>query len=137
MDKEGLELASQSLNGILGTAKDFLEKLLGPAAEEAGQILGDKIKFYRVRNMLKVLERSKRLLEEQGLNPKAVSLKALFPLLDHASLEEDAGLQEKWAALLANAASSTSELSPAFPEILKQLSPAEARLLDGVYDRFI
>ena len=137
MDKESLEIARRSLNGILGTAREFLEKLLGPAAEEAGLILGDKIKFYRLRNMLNVLEKSKRLLEEEGLSPKAVSLKTLFPLLEYASLEEDAGLQDKWAALLANAANSTSELNPSFPEVLKQLSSAEARLLDAIYDRFV
>jgi hypothetical protein len=65
-----------------------------------------------------------------------VPLKTLLPLLEYASLEQEDDLQEKWAALLANASASGPILVlPGFSDILKQLSPQEARLLDGIYDR--
>src|SRR5207253_1813243 len=42
----------------------------------------------------------------------------------------------RWAALIANAANPVAALPvpPSFPEILKQLSPQEAMILDNLYD---
>jgi hypothetical protein len=41
---------------------------------------------------------------------------------------------EKWAALLANASSGFRQVRPAFVEVLKELTPEEAILLDMIYD---
>ena len=64
------------------------------------------------------------------------TLEALLPLLESAALEEEDDLSSKWAALLANAATPDSpvDIYPSFPHILSQLSPREARVLDGIYD---
>jgi hypothetical protein len=64
-----------------------------------------------------------------------VPLKILHPLIENCSLEKDDSLQEKWAALLANAANPAPPnlVLPAFAEILKQLSPIEAALLERIY----
>jgi hypothetical protein len=39
-------------------------------------------------------------------------------------------MQERWANLLANAATTSGTVPAAFPEILRQLEPIEARALD-------
>lgn len=62
----------------------------------------------------------------------------LFPILEHSSLEDDPDLTTRWAMLLANAASSSTDslvVLPGFPDILSQLTPFHANLLQYLYDQ--
>jgi hypothetical protein len=76
------------------------------------------------------------MLAEAGIEPRPVPPKLFLPILESASLEQDESLQERWAALLANAALPGRQpaVSAAFAEILKELSPSEVRLLDRLYN---
>jgi len=117
-------------------AINFLGKIAGPAAEESGLLLQDKIRFHRFQNQVKMLEKAQIMLEKAGVTPIAVPLKTLLPLLDGSALEEDEDLSTKWAALLANAATPNAPfiIYPSYPHILSQLSPRDAALLDVIYD---
>jgi hypothetical protein len=84
--------------------KSFLEKIAGPASEEIGLLLQDKVKLYRFKNWYKILGKAKKYLEERKIEPKAIPLRTLLPLLEGASLEDDDYLADKWAALISNAA---------------------------------
>ncbi len=47
-------------------------------------------------------------------------------------------MAERWAALLANAADpEATEVPPSFPDILKQLSPTEERILEAVFEALV
>jgi hypothetical protein len=72
------------------------------------------------------------MLNQAGIEPKSVPLRVLVPLLEGASLEDDDDLSTKWAALLANAATPeyNVNLIPSFSNILSQLSPRDAKVLD-------
>jgi hypothetical protein len=74
---------------------------------------------------------------DAGFTPKAVPTKLLFALLEGASLEENEDLHDKWAALLANAASPRMAdwVRPSFSETLKLMPPEVARFLDAAYAR--
>lgn len=81
-----------------------------------------------------IVSKAQEMLREAGVQPVPAPLKTLVPLLQYASLEEDRGIQERWAALLANTATTgATTVSLAFIEILRQLSPEEARLLDAFF----
>jgi hypothetical protein len=125
LEKVGLEKA-------LETAREFLTKLLGPATEEVGFMLKDKMRYYRLKNQIRILNKAQTFIHEAGLNPKAVPLRTLIPLLEGASLEDDELLANKWAALLANAAIDKIPEGnhPAFSRILSEMIPSEALLLD-------
>jgi hypothetical protein len=69
-----------------------------------------------------------------NLELKPVAPRLLFPILDSATLNEDEDLHARWAALLTNAATIDRRVLPSFSEILKQLTPDEARFLDRAYD---
>ncbi|MDF0591238.1 Abi-alpha family protein [Candidatus Methanocrinis natronophilus] len=127
-----LALAEKGVDAVIR----FLEKIAGPAAEESGLLLQDKVKFYRFKNQVKMLAKAQIMLDEAGVTPRAVPPKTLLPLLDGAALEEDEDLSTKWAALLANAATPNGPFTiyPSYPHILSQLSPNEATLLDAIYD---
>ena len=125
LEKLGIERA-------LETVREFLTKLLGPATEEVGFMLQDKVRLYRLKNQIRILIKAQTLINEASLKPEAVPLRTLIPLLEGASLEDDESLANKWAALLANAATEKifEGSHPAFPKILSEMTPSEALLLD-------
>jgi len=117
-------------------AKEFLEKIAGPPAEEFGLFLGDRVRLFRFKKQVQLLTDAQEILRQAGVDPKKVPLKTLCPILDGASVEDDASMSARWAALLATAANpkSTVTVQPSFPEILKQLSPLDAKILDSIFD---
>lgn len=64
-------------------------------------------------------------------------LKVLLPSFEYGSLEDNDYLQDRWAALLAHAAtpSKSADRKPIFVEILKQLSVMDVMLLDLLFDK--
>ena len=76
-------------------------------------------------------------MEKDGLTPKAVNLRVLFPLLEAAVLEDDEQMAERWASLLSSAADSNNKSGQeaSFVEILRQLAPTHAFLLDVFYEQ--
>jgi hypothetical protein len=78
-----------------------------------------------------------REMDEQGLtNPnKTIPLKNAVPLLEYATLEEDDNLQDMWARLLVNGTSESTgiNIERSFIEILAQISPLEAQILQAIY----
>ncbi|MCJ7508930.1 MAG: DUF4393 domain-containing protein [candidate division Zixibacteria bacterium] len=132
MDYISVALAKSGIPAAIEAAKDLLQKLAGPAAEETGLFLQDRVRIYRLRNQLAVLGKTQDMLSSVGIDPKSVPLRVLVPLLEGAALEDDDNLATKWAALLANAAmqGSNVNLIPSFSNILSQLQPRDAAILD-------
>lgn len=124
------EAAKQALE-LLG---DMLRKIAGPLADEFGESLGVWARHYRFRLGLKMLQKTQRMLREAGIAPQAVPPRLFLPILESASIEDDEDLHARWAALLANAAAAPSSVHPSFIEILRQLTPDDAHLLDKLYD---
>jgi hypothetical protein len=129
-----------SLTSILtasgsGIGIPFINKLLGPGADEIGLMLGERIKMYRLRKQIELFYEAKKMLTEAGIEPKQVNLKTLLPLMEGASLEDDISISSKWAALLANAATENGDtiVEPSFADVLKQLTSTQCLLLDLIY----
>jgi hypothetical protein len=120
----------------LKAARSFLAKVVGPAVEEVGEIGRDYIKGWRAKNGSQTLLGADKLLVEVGREPQAVPLKTLLPLLDAASLEEEVSMAARWASLLANAADPAQrvQVQPGFAEVLRQLTPTDARVLEIAAD---
>jgi hypothetical protein len=112
-----------------------VKRMLGPAADEVSELLRDKVRLYRYGQQIKCLEKAERMAQQAGFTPQPVPPKILFPLLEGVSFEEDEDLHTMWAALLANAADpKTTALSqPAYADILKQLTPDQAKFLALLY----
>jgi hypothetical protein len=114
--------------------REPLATLLGPAWNEAGGALGDQVRHWRDRRRVELALRVVKKLRSKGIEPRAVEPSILLPILDAGSLATDEGLQQKWASLLAKAASGEAHgVSPAYAEILRQLTPLEAQVLDWVF----
>lgn len=131
---ELLELPKALVQG----AQAFLNRLLGPAVDETGQLLADKVRYRRFRNQVKIVADAQRLLSDAGLEPTPVPLRTLVPLVERASLEEDPGLQQMWSTLLAKAAASDGRegLHRLCVDVLSSISPHEAVMLQHAYGEY-
>ncbi len=118
-------------------AEKFLGQLVNPALEEGGGMLSDTVKFWRFKNQINLVLKAKTFLENKGIVPHKVLPKTLLPIIENGSLEEDENMKDRWSAMLANAAdpNSNSIIRPGYPDILKQLSPLEIKILDTFYDQ--
>jgi hypothetical protein len=116
---------------ITRTLAKTLQELAGTAAGEVREMLGDKLHPLRAARRLGVLEKAVQLLRGVGGRFVTVPANILLPILDHASMEDNAQMQAAWAALLANAARQEGgvTVAPVFVEIMKQLSAKEATFL--------
>ncbi len=112
-------------------AKGILQTLFGPAAEQAGLMLGESVGAVRHKNLVDIVLKADQKLKDAGLPPQRVPLKIIHPLLEAASFESEPSLQEKWAALLASASAMQTEVPPFFSDILRQLSSADVRFLEA------
>jgi hypothetical protein len=129
-DPVSTALAKKTLQPING----LLQRIAGPLADEIGDSLAIIARPYRIKLSLKMFQKTQQMLEEAGIAPQAVSPRLFLPMVESASIEDDEDLHTRWAALLANAATSQNSVHPSYIETLKQLTPVEARLLDAFYE---
>jgi Abortive infection alpha len=118
-----------------GGVQGFVQTVFGPLIE-GGEWIGDIVRRQRMKTQIKTLRRADEMLREAGLPARVVPAKTLVPLLELAGLEEDVDdeMQERWAALLANAAAAedTPEVLPSFAPMLSEITAPEAKMLEGL-----
>lgn len=116
----------------------FVNQITGQPINEISSLMADTVKYWRFKNQLKILQKAKKDLESARLNPKQVPMKFLVPFLEGCSLEDEGSMQDRWCALLSNAINPQNEniILPSYIEILKQLSPREAKMLDVIFDTY-
>lgn len=120
-------------SGAFDKLADIAHKLAGPLAEELGMLMADKVKLYRVKNWVTVVQKTEKILQDANLPPNAVPPRVFIPILEASSLEDTDTLQDLWAGLLASASEKSDSLSPSFIETLKQLTPNEAKSLEQLF----
>ena len=136
--------ATQEIAKTTGKAIDagrelgqFVAKFIKGPLEQGIGIVEDKLKYMRWERQARFMKRADDFLHEIGLEAptRAVPMKFALPILQAASLEDDDNLQDRWAKLLINAADAESgvDLKRAYIDILEQISPLEAQILDKIY----
>ena len=118
-------------------AGGFIARFISGPLEQGIGIFEDRLKYTRWERQIRLWKRADAFLKQEGLSAptKAVPLKLAVPLLQAATLEDNDELQDKWAALLVNAANAdcSFEIQRSFIDILEQLTPLEAKILDVLY----
>ena len=122
---------------IAGGARAALRRTLGPALEEFGLMLSDRVKLWRFRNLLTIREKADRLIAEK--NAPAETLQALpfgtaMRVIEAASQEDEDDIQELWAKLIVSAATSeTPKINKLHIELLGSLTPPDSAFLELLY----
>lgn len=127
------KIVKAGIEAALEPFADLIDKLAGPAAKEIGLTLKDHVRVFRLKRQIRLFRRVKEMLSESGMEAVRIPFKLLLPMVENASIEEDNELQDRWAAMIANAALER-DVHPSFPEILKQLSEREVLYLDACYE---
>lgn len=130
--------AEGSAHGMIGAliepVTEFLSTLLGPATAELGGWAGDVVEFMRWKWRVKMLRGTEEILVQSSLTAHEIPLRVLMPILDSGANEDRPEMQERWANLLANAASRANDVPASFASVLSDLEPEQAQILDHVYD---
>jgi hypothetical protein len=143
MDKEdrsldilGIKPISDSVNTIIEKSFDGIEGLLKrvcvPLLDEVGLMMKDKIRLWRLTNILKTLEKAKGKFEftKDNLELKAHPRIALS-IFENASLNDDDEIQELWAGLFVSSCTNdgSDDSNLIFVNLLKQLTKLQAKIL--------
>lgn len=134
MNQETNIVGIQNINIEGNAIEKLLSAIIPDFVREAGGILSDTVRGWRYKNQIKILQKTQEYCSKHSVQPQKVPLKFAVQLVENASLEEDESMQNRWAALLANAAMGQKEVQSNFVEILKQLDPLKALILDKIYE---
>jgi Abortive infection alpha len=122
---------AKAVKPITSTVGKLLYLFLRPAATEGGRWLGDLVRIARESTVEKVMAKAKAKLEAANIEIRRVPPKVFIPLAEACSLEDEEDMIDRWANLLAAAASPNS-IPPLFVKTLSDLSPDDARLLEAL-----
>ena len=118
----------------------FLAPLLHESLEVGVGMVSDKLKFMRWERQIRMMDRTRQILKERGIDisKSKLTAKLAIPILENASLEENDELQDIWARLLASAVDGkqTQPVRSAFIDIAKQLEVRDVAILNAIYERF-
>src|ERR1022692_379693 len=136
MTDEEKQLFRVTAEATLKPFGNLLERLFGGAVDQIGGEWEDRLKARRFLRRAKVYTKLKQQLDDSGIDPQEIPEKIWVPALQAVSLEDDETLQDKWASLLANAASpgGSTPVTVQFPKILANLSARDATFLDLYFD---
>ena len=132
-NEEGNRTEESSVSGQV--AGGLMVKLFGPLAKEIGEDLVGWYRAKRKANLDAILTKAAQKAETAGAERALPSMSATIPMIEKASLEDDASMQDKWASLLAASVSlaTAGKMRKSFPQILSELEPLEAKMLDTLY----
>jgi hypothetical protein len=128
-----IELAGERVKKTLDS--DPVKNLLGPLTQNIGVALGqvgDIARFYMERNLSSIFTKWAAQRDRGPLESE--QFQRVLPLLRDAVMQSDDELQDRWASLLENIANDTDGVLPSFGQTLSQITPAEARYLDRVWE---
>lgn len=118
-------------------AGGFIAKFVSGPLEQGMGVFEDHLRYMRWERQIRLMQRAQDFLQLNGLSAptRSVPLKLAIPIMQGASLEENDDLQDRWAALLVNAANASfhSEVRRSYAAILEQLTPLDAHILDVLY----
>lgn len=140
LDLMGIKPISKAVEKVTDKTVDGLGAFFGaicmPAAEEFGLLLKDKVAAYRQGNLEKISQKAQKKIEHQNIKVSGQANPVLVrEVLEEASWCGDEDIQSMWAGLLSVAAGNTavSDDSLIYTDILKRLTPFQARLINEVY----
>jgi hypothetical protein len=115
----------------------FISRFIGGSAEQAAGMLEDWLRVKRFEKQILLMDKVNKILSERGITlpNREIPLKLLLPIVEQASIEEDDSIHSLWANLLANFGDPTSgvNVEMVYVDILKSISPVEAKIMDSVY----
>lgn len=125
------EAANTAIEKSFAGIEGFLKKVCVPLLDELGLMMKDRIRLWRLNNILKTLDKAQGKLEfiKDNLELKAPPRIALS-IIENASLNDDDEVQELWAGLFVSSCTKDGidDSNLIFIDLLKQLTKSEGRI---------
>lgn len=123
----------KTTEGTLKGIGEFLSLVCKPALEELGILLQDKVRNWRLINVVKMLEKAQGILtyENHSLELKSHPRVAIS-IIEKSSYIDDKTLQEMWAGLFASSCniSVQDDENLIFVDLLQRLTFSQAKILN-------
>ena len=138
-ESKALQEVAKTTGKAIDAAREtggFIAKFIEGSLEQGMGIFEDRLRYMRWERQIRLMQRAQTFLALSGMEApnRAVPMKLAIPIMQGASLEEDDSLQDRWAALLVNAATiSFGEVRRSYVSILEQLTPLDVQILDVLY----
>jgi hypothetical protein len=127
---ETLKLAVEK--GFEG-ANALLSRICLPAAEELGLWYQDKVRHWRLNNLIRIINRSQGKIIFDG-SKLQIHPRIMHEIIDNGSWCEDGTLQDMWAGMLASSCSSNNpnDSNLLYVNVLKQLTGVQAIIINHI-----
>lgn len=129
LGESGLEVVKASIKGV----SSFLEVVFKPGLEELGFLVKDQVRLWRLKNILRTLEKAQGKFEFDG---KEINLTANarvgISIMEGCSEVDNEELQDLWAGLFASSCTSDGrdDSNMNFVDLLRRMSSVEAKIID-------
>jgi Abortive infection alpha len=131
--------ATGKISDLLGQVGSFVGRIMGPAADQLGYSLEDRMRLYRYKNLVKIEDRVNKIHRARRIEGSSIPIapRLAIPLLKAAADEDDDLLQEYWAGLVANWMDPAKgrNMRRQIIEVLSSLEPLDARILAYLADK--
>ena len=116
-------------------AQAILSRICLPAAAELGLMFQDKVRYWRLNNIIKIIEKSEEKMDFGGeklvlsAHPRVVK-----EIMENGSWCDDETLQEMWAGLIASSCDKNNgeDINLLFVNTLKNLTSNQAKILNYI-----
>ena len=132
-DLGGLAPVGRAVEASVKKSLEFLERICGPASDELGLLLKEKVHRWRSANTARILEKADAMVADRhpeggvSAHPRLVAL-----AMNHGSWCDTDEVQRMWAGLLASSCTpdGPDDSSLLFMNLLSQMTASQARVLD-------
>lgn len=124
-----LEVVKAAIKGI----SSFLEIVFKPGLEELGYLMKDEVRYWRLNNILRMLNKAQGKL---GFDGKELNLTANarvgLSIMEECSSVDNEELQELWAGLFVSSCTpdGKDDSNMNFVDVLRRMSTVEAKIMD-------
>ena len=127
------EASNEAAKATIKGVSLFLEAVCKPGAEELGFLIKDKVRFWRLNNIIRTLEKAQGKMEFDGkdLNLTA-NARVGLNIMEGCSEVDNEELQDLWAGLFASSCTpdGKDDSNMNFVDLLRRMSSVEARIID-------
>ncbi len=117
----------------------FLNLVFGDLIEDGVGLLSDRLRYYRAEKLVLLHEKTKKKLEDAGVDStNHVLPKIAIPLIESAAIEDNDNIHTKWANMLANAMNPEykKEIKRSYISILSDLESIDVLILDTIIKQY-
>lgn len=112
-------------------AKEYADAILMQPLNQLGGILSDTVGYWRLKNQVRLMLKTKEWLESKGIDHAQVLPDVFVPILEDGGNTADPELSDMFASLLSCHLDpgSSAAVHPSYTKVLAQLSPLDARAM--------